>query len=97
MQEPKQLSKTIADTVSIELQEKFEKGQREHGGDFAVKPTIRNIREEVLDLVNYSHVLVLHRSQILVELDRLISDLRGLDTQVITIRLNKIKEQVHDL
>ena len=95
--DPKELSKTIADTASIELQEKFDKGQHEHGGDFAAKPTVRNIREEVLDLVNYTHVLTQHRSQILMAIDKLIEELPGLNPAVTEVRLEAIKQQVHYL
>ncbi len=95
--EPTQLAKVIAGTASIELQDKFIRGQREHGGDFMAKATIRNIREEVLDLINYSHVLIQHRSQVLIELDDLISNISSLDSFVIKLRLKSIRQQVHDL
>jgi hypothetical protein len=95
--DPTQIAKIIADTASIELQEKFNKGQKEHGGDFAAKPTVRNIREEVLDLVNYSHMLTQHRSRILMELEQLSNDLMSLDSTIVRIRLANIKALVHDL
>ena len=97
MTEPKELSKIIADTASVELQEKFEKGQHEHGGDFAIKPTVKNIREEILDLVNYSHTLVLHRSKIIVSIDKLIEELPSLNPAIIELKLKAIRALVHDL
>ena len=97
MPDPKELSKTIADTASIELQEKFNKGQKEHGGDFAEKPTVRNIREEVLDLINYTHSLVMHRRNILIELEKLINEAPSIEGHVMQIRLKNIKDLVHEL
>ena len=69
---PVKLSKKIADETSVELQSKFAKGQKEHGGDFARKPTVDNIRDEVLDLVNYSYGLKLHKKGILDKIDDII-------------------------
>jgi len=46
--------------------EKFMAGQEEHGGDFFSKPTVDNIGEEVIDLVNYVHVLKRHREELLI-------------------------------
>lgn len=51
---------------------KFLRGQEEHGGDFFEKPTVENIREEAIDLVNYVHVLRLHKNQILLDVDELL-------------------------
>lgn len=44
---------------------KFTKGQEEHGGDFFEKSTVDCIREEAIDLVNYVHVLRLHKQELL--------------------------------
>ena len=52
-------------------------GQAEHGGNFFKKPTVQNIREEVIDLVNYTHVLALHQREMLVDLDNLIDTVTG--------------------
>lgn len=49
--------------------DKFLKGQKEHGGDFFKKPTVNNIREEAIDLVNYVHVLRLHKQELLLLVD----------------------------
>lgn len=95
--DPAVLAKVIAETANIELQDKFSKGQREHGGDFALKPTVRNIREEVLDLVNYTHVLTQHRSEILIKMDELLKELPTLSNGAIRIRLESIKKQIHDI
>lgn len=48
-----------------ENRDKFMAGQREHGGDFFQKPTVENIREEAIDLVNYVHVLRKHKEELL--------------------------------
>lgn len=51
--------------------DKFLKGQKEHGGNFFEKPSVRCIREEAIDLVNYTHVLELHRIELCNIIDRL--------------------------
>ena len=71
--DPKELAKKIADVTSEELQAKFMKGQEEHGGDFATKPTVKNIREEVLDLIDYTYILEQHKQ----ELHQYLLDLRA--------------------
>jgi hypothetical protein len=58
-------AKEIVNIVSEEIQIKYAKGQKEHGGDFFVKPTVNNIREEVLDLVAYTHVLTKHKQELM--------------------------------
>ena len=95
--DPALLAKHIADTTSQERQAKYMKGQTEHGGDFAVKPTVNNIREESLDLINYTHVLIEHRDRLLTEIDALVYDLPGMDQYVIKLRLKKIRELARNL
>ena len=62
---PEQQISEINFDFSLANEAKFMNGQREHGGDFFAKPTVRNIREEAIDLVNYVHVLELHRTRLL--------------------------------
>lgn len=95
--EPSELSKRIADVASIELQQKFLKGQKEHGGDFLLKPTARNIREEALDLINYSHVLELHIGELEVMTSELQHDLPSLDIKGINDRLTEIRTKIYNL
>ena len=95
--EPTVLAKTIADNASLELQNKFIKGQQEHGGDFAVKPTVRNIREEALDLINYTHVLTQHRWEILVLIDDLLANWENIEVTDPPTALQLIRQKVHDL
>ena len=95
--EPAVIARIIADTASLDLQDKFIRGQREHGGDFAVKPTVSNIRMEAIDQVNYSHMLIVHQAQVLMMLDQLIKDIPGLNEEVLTIRLRAVKQAVKDL
>jgi len=101
--EPKDLARVIADTSSIEMQAKFIKGQHEHGGDFALKPTVKNIREEVLDLVNYTHILNNHRATALIKLDELMAKIQARIsnkedvTKDIISDLREIRSVIHDL
>jgi hypothetical protein len=62
--DPVTQAEDIAIAISTDIGDKYAKGQIEHGGNFFEKPTVRNIREEVIDLVSYTHVLELHRNQI---------------------------------
>jgi hypothetical protein len=59
----------INDLFSVDNYKKFLDGQHDHGGDFFAKPTVKNIRQEVIDLVNYTHVLAEHRRVLLCELE----------------------------
>ena len=95
--QPQELAKQIADKTGKELQTKFLKGQLEHGGDFAKKPTVQNIREEVLDLVNYTYELIEHRTQLLIELEELIDVMPGLNTSVAVIRLQLLHKHLTKL
>jgi len=95
--DPKVLAEVIADTANVELKDKFIRGQHEHGGDFAVKPTVRNIREEILDLINYSHTLIQHRAWLMHAVDALLTDLPELNPAIIETRLKHIRQLVHDL
>jgi|GEM_PF-4762734 hypothetical protein len=95
--DPKEIARVIAETASVELQDKFIRGQHEHGGNFDVKPTVRNIREETLDLINYTHMLIQHRSQTLQCIDKLVEELPTLESSVITIRLKYLRQLIHDL
>lgn len=69
-------SLNIGTQALLELKTKYAKGQAEHGGNFYEKPTVDNIREEVLDLIAYSHVLIEHRKDVLKRLDLLETQLR---------------------
>ena len=90
---PVKLSKKIADETSVELQSKFAKGQKEHGGDFARKPTVDNIRDEVLDLVNYSYGLKLHKKEILDYIKRIINVTgERLPSQMLVVLEGMVKE-----
>lgn len=57
--------------IKDDISEKYAKGQLEHGGNFFNKPTIQNIREEVIDLVSYTHVLAIHKSVLATKLQQL--------------------------
>ena len=61
----------IGKLACYQLQTKYAKGQKEHGGNFFKKPTVDNVREEVLDLIAYSHVLIQHRDELANEIVRL--------------------------
>lgn len=61
----------IAGHATTQLQFKYAKGQKEHGGNFFEKPTVDNIREEVLDLIAYSHVLIEHQNNLVYKIGQL--------------------------
>jgi hypothetical protein len=65
---PEQQIETINSSFNEQNKSKYMAGQAEHGGDFFTKPTIANIREEAVDLINYTHVLTIHRARILNQL-----------------------------
>ena len=64
----------VADLCSEELVHKYARGQKEHGGNFFEKPTIHNIREEVLDLIAYTHVALLHKQELVALLTEIMED-----------------------
>jgi hypothetical protein len=66
--DPKKQIVDINKTFAKELTVKYDKGQREHGGNFYAKPTVSNIREEVVDLVAYTHVLEKHKDKVVQDL-----------------------------
>jgi len=72
---PEQQAIDIGNAAASELSVKYARGQQEHGGNFFAKPTASNIREEVLDLIAYSHVLLNHRDEITNKLEKLKSDI----------------------
>ena len=103
---PRQQLDIINCKFGIENEDKFMAGQVEHGGNFFDKPTVRNIRHEVIDLVNYTHVLAEHRRVLLCELEEFHSMLvlaRELPKDIpkpwdsILDKVVKIKALAHDL
>jgi hypothetical protein len=66
---PREQLDIINGDFELENNAKFIDGQAEHGGNFFDKPTVQNIRHEVIDLVNYTHVLAGHRRVLLCELE----------------------------
>jgi hypothetical protein len=71
MTTPQQQVEIINATFEIENTRKYLAGQAEHGGDFFDKPTVHEIYQEVIDLVNYTHVLASHRSRLLRAMEEL--------------------------
>jgi len=87
----------INERLASENREKFMQGQHEHGGNFFAKPTVRNIREEVLDLVNYSHVLEQHKAKIFMDLTNLIHEIDTVSRAECKRKLANIAQDVHSL
>lgn len=69
--DPVEQASGIGKTISKDITLKYAKGQIEHGGNFFEKPTAWNIREEIIDLVSYTHVLLEHRDKLCVALNAL--------------------------
>jgi translation initiation factor 1 (eIF-1/SUI1) len=88
--EPTELAKNIADKCSTELQVKFMKGQKEHGGDFAVRATVRDVRDETLDLINYTHMLEEHQTKIIEKLNKIIACVKSNTVSNTTIELQLV-------
>lgn len=61
-------AREIASSFSDDLIAKYPVGQIEHGGNLYNKPVLREIREELLDLVAYAHV---HEQQVMRALAKL--------------------------
>ena len=55
---------------------KFMAGQEEHGGNFFRKPTVENIRQEAVDLVNYTAILREHKNELIARVEELEAAIR---------------------
>jgi ribonuclease BN (tRNA processing enzyme) len=83
----------IAKTVGREIEIKYAKGQKEHGGNFFAKPTVLNVREEALDLISYTHVLADHQIKLIEHLQRMLAQARQLDVHISLIE--NLKEAIN--
>jgi hypothetical protein len=93
--------KVINATFNAENNAKFMAGQKQHGGNFMLKPTVRAIREECLDLVNYTHVLNEHRRQALVVIDEIENYIKlygaTASADEVESKMSRLKTIIHDL
>lgn len=55
----------IVEQFEFQFVSKYVAGGREHGGNFNLKPTVKEVRAEVLDLVAYTHSLEEHHQQLI--------------------------------
>lgn len=97
--DPKEQAIEIQKLASAQIDTKFAKGQQEHGGNFFTKPTVKNIREEVLDLVAYTHVVELHQKQLLEKVEGIIAFIYSNDCNLADVvsQLEKLKDQIKTL
>ncbi len=92
--EPWKQVEIINDTFGIENTQKYLDGQAEHGGDFFEKPTIKAMREEATDQINYTHVLIRHQAELLIKFDAVL----GMEMPVLTrVAVLELRRLVHDL